>query len=456
MTDRHKLNILDPHVMPKATEHVPLMIELIQKLIDKGHAYVAADGVYFDVTTFPGYGTRLNAEPPEERMAGARVEGNENKRHPADFALWRRAKAGDLQQWDSPWGRGNPGWHIECSAMSMKYLGETFDLHSGGEDHLFPHHECEIAQSEAATGKPFVNYWVHVRFLRVDSEKMAKSKGGFVTLEDVAGWGYDPLAFRLLALGAGYRNGLDFTRDGMNAAQSRLERWRRTIRAAYAATQGRVAEPEGEHVITREFREALADDLNSPRALAAAEKALALAAIVDTDEQERALWMLFDMDRVLGLSLGAEAAAGPASAHLVRPTPGHVLSSARRARNSGPRRSVRSNSRLVKRASSRASSQVTSVVRRSVNAVRWAGVVAPVDLAPPRRAVGNGVSAAAASSGTAKRFAALPPARTRPRRRTNRWGSPSRVRTRSSRRSAPGATSGGSICRRTATFAPAR
>jgi cysteinyl-tRNA synthetase len=309
MADRHKLNILDPHVMPKATDHIPEMQGLIQRLLDQGNAYVAADGVYFDVTTFPGYGTRLNAEAPEQRIAGARVEVNENKRHPSDFALWRRAKPGDLQQWDSPWGRGNPGWHIECSAMSMKYLGETFDLHSGGEDHLFPHHECEIAQSEASTGKPFVNYWVHVRFLRVDAEKMAKSKGGFLRLDDVVGWGFDPLAFRLLALGAGYRNGLDFTQDGMGAAQSRLERWRRTIRAAYAATRGRVAEPEGEHEISREFRAALADDLNTPKALAAAEKALALAAVVDVDEQERALWMLFDMDRVLGLSLKDTAAA---------------------------------------------------------------------------------------------------------------------------------------------------
>jgi cysteinyl-tRNA synthetase len=138
---------------------------------------------------------------------------------------------------------------------------------------------------------------------------MAKSKGGFFTLDDVAAWGFDPLAFRLLALGAGYRNGLDFTRDGMSAAQSRLERWRRTIRAAYAATKGRVAEPEGDHAISREFRDALADDLNTPRALAAAEKALGLAATSDLDEQERALWMLFDMDRVLGLSLRESAAA---------------------------------------------------------------------------------------------------------------------------------------------------
>jgi cysteinyl-tRNA synthetase len=307
MEDREKLNILRPHVIPKATDHIPEMIDLIKRLLAKGHAYVAADGVYFDVTTFPGYGTRLNAEAPEQRVAGARVEVNENKRHPSDFALWRAAKPGDLQQWDSPWGKGNPGWHIECSAMSMKYLGETFDLHSGGEDHLFPHHECEIAQSEAATGKPFVRHWMHVRFLRVDSERMAKSKGGFFTLDDLVSWGYDLLAFRLLALGAGYRNGLDFTRSGMDAAQSRLERWRRTIRAAHAATKGRATEPEGEHAITRAFREALADDVNTPRALVAAEDALKLAATVDTDEQERALWMLFDMDRVLGLGLRGSA-----------------------------------------------------------------------------------------------------------------------------------------------------
>src|SRR5204863_457469 len=254
---------------------------------------------------------------------------------------------------------------------------------------LFPHHECEIAQSEAATGKPFVRYWVHVRFLRVDSEKMAKSKGGFFTLDDVAAWGYDPLAFRLLALGAGYRNGLDFTREGMNAAQSRLERWRRTIRAAYAATKGRVAEPEGTHAITREFREALAEDLNTPKALAATEKALGLAAVVDTDEQERALWMLFDMDRVLGLSL-REAAAEPASADLGRRTRGRVPSSADPVRSSAGRRSVRSPSCRVRRANKLASSRATSVVRRSVSAGRWGGAAAPVARAQLHRAAGSG------------------------------------------------------------------
>ena len=303
LADRRKLNILDPHVMPKATEHIGPMIELITRLIEKGNAYVAPDGVYFDVATFPGYGTRLNAEPPDERQAGARVEVNENKRHPYDFALWRAAKPGDLQQWDSPWGRGNPGWHIECSAMSMQYLGETFDLHSGGEDHLFPHHECEIAQSEAATGEQFVRYWLHVRFLKVEGQGMHKSIGNTYLLSQLEEWGYDPLAFRLLALGVGYRKPLDFTRAGMDAAQSRLERWRRTIAAAYAATGGKTTEPEADFGVRAGFVNALADDFNTPEALAAAEMALKLASTDDVATRERALWLLFDMDRVLGLSL---------------------------------------------------------------------------------------------------------------------------------------------------------
>ncbi len=307
MADRRKLNILDPHRVVKATEHVPLMIDLIERLIAKGNAYVAADGVYFDITTFPGYGTRLNVESPLERMAGARVGVNENKRNPNDFALWRNAKPGDLQQWDSPWGRGNPGWHIECSAMSMHYLGETFDIHSGGEDHLFPHHECEIAQSEAATGKPFVRYWMHTHFLRVDSSKMAKSAGGFYRLTDLEEWGVDPLAFRLLALGTSYRKGLDFTREGLEQAQRRLERWRAVVAAAFQATNGETTAPEPDYGVRQGFIDAIADDLNTPRALAAAEMALSLAGESDREVQRRALWLLFDFDRVLGLSLRERA-----------------------------------------------------------------------------------------------------------------------------------------------------
>jgi cysteinyl-tRNA synthetase len=191
----------------------------------------------------------------------------------------------------------------------MKYLGETFDIHTGGEDHLFPHHECEIAQSEAATGKPFVQYWLHVRFLRVEGQGMHKSIGNTYVLSQIEEWGYDPLAFRLLALGSTYRKPLDFTRAGMDSAQHRLERWRRTVTEALAATDGRASEPEGEHEITRAFKEAIADDFNTPKALAAAERALDMAASSDPDTREHALWMLFDMDRVLGLALKDAARA---------------------------------------------------------------------------------------------------------------------------------------------------
>ena len=309
--DRTALNILEPKVVAKATEHIPEMVALIEKLIAGGRAYVASDGVYFDTTTFPGYGTRLNPEPPDERKAGARVDVNPNKRGPFDFALWRKAKPDDLQQWDSPWGRGNPGWHIECSAMSMKYLGETFDLHSGGEDHLFPHHECEIAQSEAATGKPFVRYWMHTHFLRQDSAKMAKSAGEFLRLSHLDARGFDPLAFRLLALGTSYRKGLDFTWDGLDSAQRRLEKWRGVIGEAWQSTGGKAAHVDASDPIRAAFAAAIADDFNTAAALAQAEAAIGHAATGDDATKRRALGLLFDMDRVLGLSLRerAESAA---------------------------------------------------------------------------------------------------------------------------------------------------
>ena len=307
MVDRRRLNILDPHVVAKATEHVPEMIALIERLIAKGDAYAAADGVYFDTTAFPGYGTRLNPEPPESREAGARVEVNPNKRSPFDFALWRGAKPGDLQQWDSPWGRGNPGWHIECSAMAMKYLGETFDLHSGGEDHLFPHHECEIAQSEAATGQRFVNYWLHHHFLKLDSSKMAKSTGGFFRLDDLVARGHDPLAFRMLALGVSYRKGLDFTWDALADAERRLQSWRSQIRQAADGTTAELA--SADDPIRGAFAAAIADDFNTPRALAQAEAALKLVNSTDASSRRRGLGLVFDMDRVLGLGLEAGATA---------------------------------------------------------------------------------------------------------------------------------------------------
>jgi cysteinyl-tRNA synthetase len=308
MVDRRKLNIMDPQVVARATRHVPEMIALIEQLIANGHAYVAPDGVYYDTKTFPGYGTRLNPEPPDQREAGARVEVNPNKRNPFDFALWRAAKPGDLQQWDSPWGRGNPGWHIECSAMSMKYLGETFDLHSGGEDHLFPHHECEIAQSEAATGKPFVNYWLHHHFLKLDSAKMAKSAGGFFRLDDLIARGRDPLAFRMLALGVSYRKGLDFTWEALAEAERRLSGWRTQVRHALQAG-GTPAKPVPDDPIRVAFAEAIGDDFNTPRALAQAEAAMKLVNSTDDASRARGLGLVFDMDRVLGLGLESSASA---------------------------------------------------------------------------------------------------------------------------------------------------
>jgi cysteinyl-tRNA synthetase len=307
--DRAKLNILEPKIVCKATDHIPEMVALIERLIAKGNAYIAADGVYFDTATFPGYGTRLNPEPPGARKDGARVEVNLNKRNRFDFALWRKAKPEDLQQWDSPWGRGNPGWHIECSAMSMKYLGETFDMHSGGEDHLFPHHECEIAQSEAATGKPFVRYWMHTRFLRMDSAKMAKSAGGFLTLTDIVEKGFDPLAFRLLALGTSYRKGVDFTWEALESAQRRLEKWRGVIAEAWQSTGGKADVPDEADPIRTAFANAIADDFNTAAALAQAEAAIGHAATGDDATKRRALGLFFDMDRVLGLSLRESAEA---------------------------------------------------------------------------------------------------------------------------------------------------
>ena len=303
MTDRRKLNILDPHVMPKATDHIPEMIALIHRLIDKGHAYAAADGVYFDISTFPEYGKRLAGELTADLVAGARVDVNPNKRNPADFALWRAKKPGDLQFWDSPWGQGNPGWHIECSAMSMKYLGETFDIHSGGEDNLFPHHESEIAQSEAATGKPFVRYWTHVRFLKVDSGAMHKSAGNAYLLKDLEAWGFEPLAFRMLVLNNKYRQPLDFTRAGLSGAQNRLDRWRGIIRDAWQATGGTPIDVAPEDPRRAAFVAALTDDLNTPSALAQAESILDDAATGDVAVKRHALEVLFDMDQVLALSL---------------------------------------------------------------------------------------------------------------------------------------------------------
>jgi len=220
-TDMDALGTLRPDLEPKATEHVGEMIALIGELIAKGMAYPSEGDVYYRVERFDGYG-QLSGRSLADMQAGARVEVNDKKEHPMDFVLWKGAKPGE-PKWHSPWGEGRPGWHIECSAMSRKYLGETFDIHGGGKDLIFPHHENEIAQSCGASGKPFANLWMHHGFVTIKDEKMSKSLGNFLTIRDVLTQ-YDPEVLRLFIFSTQYRNPLDFTETALQDAQSGLER----------------------------------------------------------------------------------------------------------------------------------------------------------------------------------------------------------------------------------------
>ena len=221
--DADALGIRRADVAPLATEHMPEIIGTIERIIERGHAYVSEGDVYFDVRSWPGYG-RLCKQGLDELEAGARVEVGERKRDPLDFALWKAQKPGE-PAWDSPWGKGRPGWHIECSAMSSKYLGTTIDIHSGGVDLTFPHHENEIAQSEAASGEPFVRFWLHNGFLLIDKEKMSKSLGNFMTAR-AARQKYPPLAIRLFMLGAHYRSPINFAPEGLEQAERGVTRLR--------------------------------------------------------------------------------------------------------------------------------------------------------------------------------------------------------------------------------------
>ena len=308
--DTAALNILRPHVVPRATEHIPEMIALVQRLESLGYTYEISDGVYFDVSRFPGYG-RLSGQTLDEMLAGARVAVHSEKRHPADFALWRKATPEHIMGWDSPWGRGYPGWHIECSAMSMKYLGETLDIHTGGEDHIATHHPNEIAQSEAATGTPFVNYWMHGRFLRwnEDDRRMSKSSGEFLVVGDLAARGFDPLAFRYSCLTASYRVPLTFSWDSMASAADSLHRLRAHVRRLSGETRAApVVDPPS--ALAERFRAAIADDLDMPGALAAAWEVIRQANRTADPSGKRALLnQVLDFDRVLGLGLADASAA---------------------------------------------------------------------------------------------------------------------------------------------------
>ena len=259
--DAAALGVLPPDREPRATEHLPEIVAMITRLIERGHAYVAENGdVYYDVRSFPDYG-KLSGKSIEDLQAGARVEPGEAKRSPLDFALWKSAKPGE-PSWPSPWGDGRPGWHIECSAMSTEALGDTFDIHGGGADLTFPHHENEIAQSEGATGHPFVRYWMHNGFVRIHDEKMSKSLGNFFTVREILER-YRPEEIRYFILTSHYRSPLNYGDEQLDNARAALTR-------LYTALRGLdPAEPAEGDAFEARFHAAMQDDFNTPEALAA-------------------------------------------------------------------------------------------------------------------------------------------------------------------------------------------
>jgi cysteinyl-tRNA synthetase len=272
-SDMEALGLALPTHQPKATDNIPEIIAIVTKLIEKGYAYAAGGDVYFCVEKFEPY-LNLSKRNLEEMQAGARIEVGEKKHHPMDFALWKEAKPGE-PFWESPWGNGRPGWHIECSAMSMKYLGETFDIHGGGKDLIFPHHENEIAQSEAANGKPFVRYWLHNGFVNINSEKMSKSLGNFFTIKEVLEK-YDSEVLRFFLISAHYRSPIDFSDQNMNEAVTGLERIYSTLAAIDTAIAGATfplppADMNAEerdlfekiNSLNERFQEAMDDDFNT-------------------------------------------------------------------------------------------------------------------------------------------------------------------------------------------------
>jgi cysteinyl-tRNA synthetase len=269
--DLESLRVEPAEHYPRATDYIPQMVDLVQRLEANGHTYRSDGSVYYRILTFPGYGS-FSGTSLDGNIAGARVDADEYEKEDArDFVLWKAARP-EEPSWDTAIGKGRPGWHLECSAMSMHLLGETFDIHTGGVDLIFPHHENEIAQSEGATGQQFVRYWLHSEYLMVEGEKMAKSKGNFYTLADLLEQGHDPLAIRYLLISVPYRQKLNFTFAGLHAANQTLERINNTIRrldhTPPAAGEGGLA-PAVVEAFRKEVRSGLADDLNTARALAA-------------------------------------------------------------------------------------------------------------------------------------------------------------------------------------------
>lgn len=275
--DMDSLNVVRPDISPRASGHIQEQIELVSNLIEKGHAYVANGSVYFDISTFKDYG-KLSGKKLDELEEGVRIEVNPEKKHPSDFALWKRAESSHIMQWNSPWGRGFPGWHLECSVMSMKYLDKTFDIHGGGIENIFPHHECEIAQSESANSQQFVRYWMHNNMVTVNGQKMGKSIGNFVTLKD-AFKRYSPMVIRFFVLSTHYRSPMDYSDEALSSMEkgmNRLYNTVRNVREVLRRSDGQVAEDEngatfrfgsgkGLDEYRDAFLEAMDDDFNATK-----------------------------------------------------------------------------------------------------------------------------------------------------------------------------------------------
>lgn len=303
------LNIIRPNVVAPATKHVPEQIALAEKLLEKGFAYATPEAVYFDTSKFPRYEGLFGRQSLKEKQVAAReeVDTGMHKKNPEDFVLWFKAVGkyeNHIMVWDSPWGKGFPGWHIECSAMSMKYLGETFDIHTGGEDHLNVHHPNEVAQSEAATGKPFARYWLHTHFLMVEGQKMSKSLGNVYKVSDIIDKGFTPMALRYLFLTAHYRVQQNFTWASMNAAQAAYDKLvefvAKTRKASLSDSRTELSQEKLKKLdeYKARFEEAANNDLNFPQAIAVMWEMLK-SNIPDYDKLDT----LLDWDQILGLKL---------------------------------------------------------------------------------------------------------------------------------------------------------
>lgn len=303
MTDEHKLNILPADVFPRATQHIPQMLEIVAGLVNKGVAYEVEGDVFFDIKRFKGYG-KLSGNLLEGLVQGARDTTDVRRRNPEDFPLWKKAEPNREMAWDSQWGRGFPGWHIECSAMSMHYLGRHFDIHTGGVDNIFPHHEDELAQSEAFTGETFANYWIHAQHLLADGLKMAKSTGNAYTLAEVEALGFEPLSLRYFYTTALYRSRINFTFTALRAAQTSLHRLQLTaLRLAAHLNLANVYEPSAGPATRwqQAFENAVYDDLNMPKAMAILWQMIRTPA--DDLEDADKLALLLKWDEILGFGL---------------------------------------------------------------------------------------------------------------------------------------------------------